>query len=362
VVPLLPDPVADGGPAPLAQALDARVRPGALVQRLPDGAVRCVACGHRCLVRPGRRGICKVRFNREGTLYAPAGYVAALQCDPTEKKPFFHCLPGSAALTFGMLGCDFHCGYCQNWLTSQALRDDAAGVEPRDVSPTAVAELALAQGASLVASSYNEPLITAEWAVEVFRAAKACGLRTAFVSNGNATADVLDYIRPWTDCYKIDFKAMDDRRYRELGGVLDHVLAAIRMVYERGFWLELVTLLVPGFNDDDEQLGRAAAYIASVSCDIPWHLTAFHKDYKMTAPEATTPDALVRACEIGAAAGLRFVYAGNLPGRVGRWEHTHCPDCGDLLIERRGYVLRRQRVGPDGACPSCGRPIPGVWC
>ncbi len=354
----------DGGVATLSQALDARVREGELVERLPDGggAVRCFACGHRCLVKPGRRGICKVRFNKDGTLYAPAGYVAALQCDPTEKKPFFHALPGSDTLTFGMLGCDFHCGYCQNWLTSQALRDAAAGVLPTDVTPDGLVRLALRQGAKLVGSSYNEPLITAEWAVDVFKAAKAGGLKTAFISNGNATPEVLDYIRPWTDCYKIDLKAMDDRRYRELGGVLQHVLDAIRMVYERGFWLEVVTLVVPGFNDDGAQLRRAAEYIAAVSPEIPWHVTAFHKDYRMTDPDDTTPEMLVRACEIGAEAGLEFVYAGNVPGRVGRWENTWCPDCGDLLVERTGYVITRQRIGADGRCPACGRRIPGVWC
>jgi pyruvate formate lyase activating enzyme len=351
----------DGGVASLAQALDARVREAQLVERLPDGAVRCVACGHRCLVRPDRRGICKVRFNRGGTLWVPGGYVAALQCDPTEKKPFFHVLPGSDTLTFGMLGCDFHCGYCQNWLTSQALRDETAGVRPTDVTAEELVRQALRQGARLVGSSYNEPLITAEWAVEVFRAARPHGLRCAFISNGNATPEVLDYIRPWTDCYKIDLKAMDDRRYRALGGVWRHVTEAIRMVHERGFWLEIVTLVVPGFNDDDAQLSRAAAYIASVSPEIPWHVTAFHKDYRMTDPDQTSAETLIRACEIGTAAGLRFVYAGNLPGRVGRWENTYCPDCGDLVIERTGYTIRRQRVGADGACPSCGRRIPGMW-
>jgi len=346
---------------PLAQALDARVREAELVERLDGGAIRCFACGHRCLVKPGRRGICKVRFNKEGTLYAPAGYVAALQCDPTEKKPFFHCLPGSDTLTFGMLGCDFHCGYCQNWLTSQALRDETAGVMPRDVTPDELVGLAVRQGARMVGSSYNEPLITAEWAVDVFKAARPASLKTAFISNGNATPEVLDYIRRWTDCYKIDLKAMDDKRYRELGGVLAHVLDAIRMVHERGFWLEVVTLIVPGFNDDESQLTRAAEAIAAVSPEIPWHVTAFHKDYKMTDPANTPAATLVHACEIGARAGLKFVYAGNLPGRVGRWENTYCPDCGDLVIERYGYVIKQQRVRSDGRCPSCSRRIPGIW-
>ena len=349
------------GGSDLAGVLDARVRPASLGHAEGDGAVRCVACGHRCLVRPGRRGICKVRFNRAGTLYAPWGYVAALQSDPTEKKPFFHVLPGSHTLTFGMLGCDFHCGYCQNWLTSQALRDPAAGTAPTDVTPEHLAQLAVARGARMVGSSYNEPLITAEWAVDVFRRARPLGLRTAFISNGNATAEVLDFIRPWTDCYKIDLKAMTGRGYRQLGGVLEHVLDAIRMAHARGFWVEVVTLVVPGFNDDPDELARAAAFIAAVSPDIPWHVTAFHQDYRMTDHAATTAASLVRACEFGREAGLHFVYAGNLPGRVGRWEHTWCPGCGEVLVERHGYHIARQRVGADGCCPSCRRPIPGIW-
>ena len=338
----------------LREALDRFAAPGEL-GTTDDGGVRCVACGHRCLIRPGRRGICKVRFNADGVLMAPRGYVAALQSDPIEKKPFFHVLPGEDCLTFGMLGCDFHCGYCQNWLTSQALRDDAAGTEPTAIGAGQMAELALRRGARAVASSYNEPLITAEWAVDVFRAARPHGLTTCFVSNGNCTPEVLDYIRPWTDCYKIDFKAMQDRPYRQLGGVLQHVLDAIRMVHERGFWLELVTLVVPGFNDDEADLRRMAEFVAGVAPSIPWHVTAFHQDYRMTDPRDTTADDLVRACEFGRAAGLEFVYAGNLPGRVGRWEHTWCPGCGELLIERFGYRILRRRIGADGRCPACRR-------
>jgi pyruvate formate lyase activating enzyme len=197
--------------------------------------------------------------------------------------------------------------------------------------------------------------------MEVFRLARAAGLKTAFVSNGNATPEVLDYIRPWTDGYKIDFKAMQDRAYRSLGGVLQHVLDALRMVHERGFWMEVVTLVVPGFNDADDDLRRMADTLAAISPGIPWHVTAFHQDYKMTDPRNTTVDDLLRACQIGKDAGLRFVYAGNLPGRVGAWEHTWCPDCGDLLIERFGYQIRRQRVTTAGLCPACGARIPGVW-
>lgn len=349
--------------ASLAELLDGMTGEAAaeLTDRLEGGDVRCHACGHRCLIHEGKRGICKVRFNERGRLLVPTNYVAALACDPTEKKPFFHLLPGSDTLTFGMLGCDLHCAYCQNWVTSQALRDDAAGNAPRAVSAERLVEMARECGARVVGSSYNEPLITAEWAAEVFEKAKAEGFRTAFISNGNATPRVLDYLRPLTDCYKIDLKTMSDRAYRQLGGVVENILDTVRMVHERGFWEEIVTLIVPGFNDSEDELRRAARFIASVSTDIPWHVTAFHQDYRMKENANTTAEQLVRACELGREAGLRFVYAGNMPGRVGRWENTYCPACDELLVERSGYHIRGMRLGADGLCPACGESIPGVW-
>lgn len=348
----------------LADLLDIRTREGELYALEKDDAVRCYACGHRCLIRPGRRGICKVRFNREGKLYVPWGYVAALQVDPIEKKPFYHAYPGHEVLTFGMLGCDYHCPYCQNWLTSQALRDpasDVAGNFVRDITPEKMVALAQRYEAAGIVSSYNEPLITSEWAVAIFRRAKQAGMITGYVSNGNATQEVLEYLRPWTDLYKVDLKSMNDRNYRKLGGVLQHVLDTIRMVYEMGFWVEVVTLVVPGFNDDEAELREAARFIASVSPDIPWHVTAFHPDYKMTEPPPTSVRTLVRAAEIGREEGLNFVYAGNVPGRVGPFEHTWCPKCDHLLIERYGFTVLQYHLTPEGACPKCGTPIPGRW-
>jgi pyruvate formate lyase activating enzyme len=238
--------------ATLAHKLDRRTRAGELYELKGFGTVRCIACALRCVIRPGRRGVCRVRHNDGGTLMVPWS-----QCDPTEKKPLFHVFPGSDAVTFGMLGCDLHCDYCQNWLASQALRDEAAGVGPRDISADAIVELAERRQARLVVSSYNEPLITAEWAAEVFRLAKQAGLHTACVSNGNATPEALDYLRPWTDAYKIDLKTMSDRGYRKLGCTLEHVLDTLRHAYEKGFWLEIVTLVVPGFNDSEDELRDA---------------------------------------------------------------------------------------------------------
>jgi pyruvate formate lyase activating enzyme len=305
-----------------------------------------------------------VRFNRGGTLQVPWGYVAALQCDPTEKKPFYHLFPGSDALTFGMLGCDFHCGYCQNWVTSQALRNpasDIAGGYLRQISPQELVAHGKKLGASVVASSYNEPLITAEWAVAVFSEAIRAGMRCAFVSNGNATPEVLDYLAPYLTAYKVDLKSMQDRNYRALGGVLQHVLDTIQLAHDRGLWVEVVTLIVPDFNDSTGELMEAARFIRSVSPDIPWHVTAFHPDYQMQDGIGTTADNLMRAAEIGEEAGLNYVYAGNAPGRVGAYEHTRCPGCHQVLIRRYGYLLLEYNLSGDGACPHCGTRVPGVW-
>jgi pyruvate formate lyase activating enzyme len=326
-----------------------------------DGALTCLACGHRCFIKEGRRGVCKVRFNEDGALKVPFGYVGSLACDPTEKKPFYHFLPGSNTLTFGMLGCDYHCAYCQNWLTSQALRDPVAGTPPQPTTPEILVRIAREQGARVVGSSYNEPLITAEWARAVFELARQEGFKTCFISNGNATGEVLDYLRPVTDGFKVDLKSMQDKSYRQLGGVLQVVLDAIPMLVEMGFWVEVVTLLVPGFNDSENEVREAAKYLAGVSLDIPWHVTAFRKDYKMTDPEDTPAETLVRAAEIGYEAGLRYVYAGNRPGQVGPYEDTHCHGCGATLIRRFGFLVQEQRVGADGTCPDCATAIPGVW-
>lgn len=344
----------------LAELLDRHTVAGTL-WRAEKGRIRCVACGHRCLLGPGSRGICKVRFNQNGELRVPFGYVCGLASDPVEKKPFFHVYPGCVALTFGMLGCDFHCSYCQNWVSSQALRDESATARIQTVTPHQVVELAQRQNARLLVSSYNEPLITAEWAVAVFTEARSAGIDCAFVSNGNATPEALDLLCPWLVAYKVDLKTFDDRRYRSLGGTLGHVTETIRMAHERGLWVEVVTLVVPGFNDSPEELRATAQFVASVSQYIPWHVTAFHPDYLMTTPPATRVPDLIRAAKIGVEAGLRYVYAGNVPGQVGSWENTRCPACGETVIDRRGYQIRERRLTPEGCCPRCRQAIPGLW-
>src|SRR5205807_2293983 len=228
------------------------------------------------------------------------------------------------------------------------LRDVAADAPIHPTTPRQLVAMALREKARLVVSSYNEPLITAEWAVAVFQEAVAAGLLCAFVSNGNATPEALDYLQPWIKAYKVDLKGFSDRHYRQLGGTLEQVLKTIRMVHERGIWLEVVTLIIPGFNDSEDELRLAARFLASVSPDIPWHVTAFHQDYKMTDPEATPATTLIRAAEIGTEEGLRFIYAGNLPGKVGPWENTRCPSCRETVIERFGYLIRSYRLTSDG--------------
>jgi len=351
-------------PTSIGTLLDQLTVTGELYEKLEDRAVRCFACGHRCVIREGRRGICQVRFNQDGELRVPYGYVAALQSDPIEKKPFFHVLPGANALTFGMLGCDYHCGFCQNWLTSQAMRDpasDASVDSIRRISPQGMVEYARKTNASVVVSSYNEPLITSEWAVEIFKEAKKAGLMCAYVSNGNNTPEVMQYLAPYLSAYKIDLKCMSDKNYRSLGGVLQNTLDGIKRAHEMGLWVEIVTLTIPGFNDSNEELWEAARFIAGVSHDIPWHVTAFHKDYKMTDPANTDAKTLIRAAEIGREAGLRFVYAGNLPGQAGDYEDTFCPACNFRLVKRRGYVIREYNVTDGGSCPHCGGKVPGIW-
>jgi pyruvate formate lyase activating enzyme len=345
----------------LADVLARSTREGELYRVLDDGRLQCFACGHCCPLPEGAIGVCKVRFNVRGSLRVPWGYVGGVQCDPIEKKPFFHAHPGALAYSFGMLGCDLHCGYCQNWVTSQALRDPAAVAPPVAAHPADLVHDALRLGARVLVSTYNEPLITSEWAVAIFKEAKAAGLLTGYVSNGNGTPEVLEYIRPWVDLYKVDLKGFDDRHYRQLGGRLQPILDTIRRLHAMGVWVEIVTLLIPGFNDSRDEIARLTEFVAGVSPDIPWHVTAFHGDYKMTEPQNTTADMLLGAAAIGRSAGLRYVYAGNLPGAVGDLENTRCASCGETVVARYGYFIRDYRLTADGRCPACAKPIPGRW-
>lgn len=332
-------------------------REAALSERLGGGKTRCLACAHRCVRAPGASGRCLVRFNEGGTLKAPWGYVSGASPDPIEKKPFFHVLPGARTLSFGMFGCNFNCAFCQNWQISDV---KAAGRQvPQETSAEELAAAAARCGAKVLVSTYNEPLITAEWAAAVFAAARPGGLRAAFVSNGYATPEAVAFLKPALDFWKVDLKSFNAENYRKVcGGELSKVLEGIRLIRDAGFWLEIVTLLIPGFNDSDAEIGEMASFIFGLSRDIPWHLTAFHPDYRMTHTPATPEAALYRAREIARARGLRYVYCGNMPGAEG--QNTACPACGRDLVVREGFSVVKNLLGGGGRC-ACGEKIPGVW-
>ncbi len=320
--------------------------------------VRCLSCAHRCLVSPGNRGICRMRYNRDGVLYAPSGYVAGLQIDPMEKKPFYHVTPGGRVLSFGMLGCNFHCDFCQNWVSSQALRDPRALSGFTPCTADSLVEFALKHHLPTLVSTYNEPFITADWAARVFERAKGHRLLCGFVSNGYATPEVLEYLHPFMDFCNVDLKCFSEAGYSRLGGRLKPVLDSIEHLFISGCWVEIVTLIVPGFNDTPEELRNAAAFLAALSREIPWHVTAFYPTYKRTAATPTPPRLLERAWNIGKEAGLHYVYTGNMGGEMGHCENTFCPHCGDLLIQRRGFHLLQNRITHE-TCPRCGSLIAG---
>ena len=348
----------------LQDHLDRYTRPSTLVEKLDDDIIRCLACAHSCRLKPGQRGICMIRYNQDGQLLVPWGYVSSLQVDPIEKKPFYHFLAGSNALTFGMLGCNLQCDYCQNWLTSQALREE--GTERlaqylQVLEPENIVDHGVRHGAAVVASSYNEPLITSEWARDIFSQASKQGMKNVYVSNGFATTEVLDFLEPVLQGFKVDLKTMQPAHYRQLGGGLHPVLDSIEYAFELGMWVEIVTLLVPGFNDSVGELRDMANFIFGISPGIPWHVTAFRPEYKMKDKPRTSFRQILKAVEIGYETGLQYVYGGNMPGSLGKYEHTSCHNCQAMLIKRWGFSIQQYRITADGRCPECGTKIPGLW-
>jgi len=345
----------------LREMLEQHSMPAAPELVRPEGErLHCYSCANHCRIAEGKAGICMVRMNRGGQLRVPGHYVAGLNVDPIEKKPFFHVFPGRNALSFGMLGCNYRCPFCQNWISSQVLRDDESYGTPRPISPERLVEIAVEEGAPVMVSTYNEPLITSDWAFQVFEKAREKGVVCGYVSNGHATPEVLAYLRPVMQLYKVDLKCFTEEGYHQVGGRLQVVLDTIIRLKELGYWVEVVTLVIPTFNDSSDELSQMASFLAGVSPDIPWHVTAFHPDYRMVDPRPTRPADLERAYEIGREAGLRYVYAGNLPGSVGDRENTSCPQCGDLLIDRHGYIILKNRM-QGNRCPKCNTAIPGIW-
>lgn len=323
----------------------------------PPGAVACRLCAHRCLVKPGRAGVCAVRENRGGRLVTLVyGEAAAAHVDPIEKKPFYHFLPGSTALSVAAAGCNFRCGFCQNWQISQSPRRPGGAIGGEPYPPAAVVRAALDAGCRSVSYTYTEPTIFFEYAYDTARLAREAGLLNTFVTNGYMTAEALETVRPFLDAANVDLKAFRDETYRTVCGArLEPVLETIRLMRRLGVWVEVTTLVVPGLNDGPAELGDMARFIAGVGPDIPWHISRFHPDFEYAGTPPTPLAALRAAAEAGRRAGLRHIYVGNVPGEP---EDTACASCGQVLIRRRGFdVLENALRG--SRCPRCGTELAG---
>ena len=325
-------------------------------EKLPDGKVRCNLCHHRCILRDNQVGICKVRKNIGGKLYTLVyGKPIAMHVDPIEKKPLFHFLPGSRAFSIATVGCNFRCKFCQNWDISQPDR-----IIGYDVPPDAVVQLALRYESQVIAYTYTEPTIFYEYAYDTARIAHQYGLKNVFVTNGYITREALEAIAPYLDGANIDIKGYNRDFYlRYIGAKLEKVLETVRTYKELGIWLEITTLIVPGFNDSDESLRSVAQFIHDeLGPDTPWHISRFFPHYKMRNLPPTPLETLLRARDIGLQVGLNYIYIGNVPGE---YEDTVCPNCGRTLIKRWGFSVEYNLIDDEGKCPYCGTPISGVW-
>ncbi len=322
-----------------------------------NGRVDCALCAHRCSILPGKWGVCGVRQNRGGSLLTHVyGEVIAAHVDPIEKKPLTHFQPGSTSLSIATAGCNFQCGFCQNWSISQlSARDGATGGQA--LSPERIAALALSSGCRSVSYTYTEPTIFFEYAHETARLAREKGLANVFVTNGFMTAEALRAIQPYLDAANVDLKAFRDETYKKIcKGRLQPVLDSIRLMRELGIWLEVTTLVVPGMNDGEDELRDIARFLAGVGPDIPWHLSRFHPDYQYTDRGATAVSDLRRAAEIGREEGLQFIYLGNVSGEG---EDTVCPSCGTILVRRQGFAIVKNVLSAGGTCPRCRTTIAG---
>lgn len=333
------------------------MKEASLYERI-DGRVRCNLCAHRCLIEEGKRGICHVRENRDGTLYTLVyGRTIAQHVDPVEKKPLFHFHPGSTAYSIATPGCNFQCRWCQNWEISQMPKevDLNAG---RKASPEQIVASAQKAQCRIIAYTYTEPTIFFEYAYDVARLARDAGLANVFITNGYMTEEMLECFHPYLDAVNVDLKAFKDETYkRYVGARLEPVLNSLRTLKRLGIWLEVTTLAIPGINDDAMELRDAASFVAEeLGADTPWHISRFFPAYKMANVPPTHVSKLQEAREIGLQAGLRYVYLGN----VGGGEDTACHNCGKLLVRRSTYQIIENRVQPDGQCPDCGVEVGGV--
>jgi pyruvate formate lyase activating enzyme len=331
----------------------------AMFQTPEDGNIRCSLCSHRCLIMPGKRGLCGVRENQDNVLYSLVyDKLIAQHIDPIEKKPLFNFLPGSSSFSIATPGCNFRCKHCQNADISQLPRDHGGTILGNEARPEAIVEAAVRSRCSSISYTYTEPTIFFELAYDTARLAAERGLKNVFVTNGYTTPEALKTIQPYLHAANVDLKSFRDEFYKEICGArLQPVLDAIKLYAELGIWTEVTTLVIPGHNDSDEELGNIARFLVSLNPSIPWHVSRFHPTYKLQDAPITPVATLKRAREIGLAAGLRYVYEGNVPGEG---EDTSCWNCKQTLISRTGYRISQNKCA-DGTCPLCGAKIDGVW-
>lgn len=330
-----------------------------LYEKKENLRARCFLCSHQCLIKDGERGICNVRENQGGTLVSLVyGKLIARHVDPIEKKPLFHFLPGSRSYSIATAGCNFRCLFCQNADISQ-MPTDLKQVWGEDTLPETILQDALSTRSATIAYTYTEPTVFFEFALDTARLAAKKGVRNVFVSNGYMTEACLKEIHPHLHGANVDLKAFTDRFYKEMcGAKLAPVLGTLETMVKLGIWLEVTTLLIPGRNDSLEELSDLAGFLAALDPGIPWHISRFHPTYRLKTVHATQPESIRRARDIGYEAGLKYVYTGNLPGDSG--EKTFCHQCGETLIDRYGFSVRRNAL-KDGLCPKCHAVIPGVW-
>jgi len=324
-----------------------------------DNTVDCFLCSHHCHIKDDSYGICNVRINKKGTLYSLSyGKVVAANVDPIEKKPLFHFLPGSKSYSIACVGCNFQCGFCQNWQISQAkIAKDLSLFEYR-LTPQAIVEEALANSCPSISYTYTEPTIYFEFAIDVARLAKEKGLSNVFVTNGYMSKESLETIKPYLDAANVDLKSFSEDFYRKTcKASLKPVLENIILMKKLGIWIEITTLVIPGKNDSKKELKQIAEFITSVNCAIPWHISRFHPDFEFSEVEPTKKENLLAAYDIAKEAGLKYVYVGNV---YTDYEDTVCPACGKILIKRMGFSIEGTKIS-EGCCSYCKQKIDGIW-
>jgi len=326
-------------------------------EKLERGDVRCGLCNHSCRIKPGKRGICGVRENRDGTLETLVyGKLIAMHVDPIEKKPLYHFMPGHLSYSIATAGCNFRCLHCQNADISQMPAE--RGIVPGEfVEAEEVVAEALATGCKSIAYTYTEPTIFFEYALDVSKLAKERGLKNVFVSNGYMSEEATRTTEPYLDAINVDLKGDDEFYKKVCGARLEPVKRTIELMWSLGIWVEVTTLLIPDYNDSDRQLREIADFLVGISPDMPWHVTAFYPTYRLKDAPPTPAKTIRRAAEIGRDASLSYVYGGNIPGED---ENTICPACGEMLVERFGFRVARNGV-VEGRCPKCGEEVAGVW-